>query len=134
MILIFGGSTDVLSAQHTSRFLEPFLRWLNPDISHATIETIQLVIRKLAHTTEYAILAALLWRAFRGGTNLRLQMSRLFLIVWLICALFAASDEVHQLFVPSRMAAFGDVLIDMVGAFVGLVICWRFARRATAKL
>ena len=49
MILIFAGSTDVLSAEHTSRFLVPFLRWLDPEISFATIAHINIVLRKLAH-------------------------------------------------------------------------------------
>src|SRR5438045_5204621 len=65
MALIFVGSTDVLSAQHTSRFLVPFLRWLDPQISLAALAQIQFAIRKLGHLTEYAILAMLLWRALR---------------------------------------------------------------------
>src|SRR5690349_16332641 len=66
MVLIFIGSSDVLSAEHTSRFLVPFLRWLDPHISYATIAAVHLVVRKLGHFTEYAILAALVWRALRG--------------------------------------------------------------------
>jgi hypothetical protein len=31
--LIFVGSTDLMSAEQTSRFLVPFLRWLKPEIS-----------------------------------------------------------------------------------------------------
>ena len=57
----------MLSAAHTSRFLVPFLRWLDPQISLAALNAIQFGIRKLAHLTEYAILAALLWRALRGA-------------------------------------------------------------------
>jgi hypothetical protein len=47
MLLIFVGSTDVLSAEHTSRFLVPFLRWLDPHISLAAINAIQLAVRNL---------------------------------------------------------------------------------------
>jgi len=32
LAVIFVGSTDLLSAEHTSRIIAPFLRWLNPDI------------------------------------------------------------------------------------------------------
>jgi hypothetical protein len=63
MIFIFVGSTDFLSAAHTSRFIGPFLRWFSPEISDATIGSIQLIVRKCGHLTEYAILAALLSRA-----------------------------------------------------------------------
>ena len=68
MALIFIGSTDMLSAEHTSRFLAPFLRWLDPQITWATLNAVQTIIRKLGHVTEYAILAALLWR---GGARRR---------------------------------------------------------------
>lgn len=66
MFLIFVGSTDVLSAEQTSRFLVPSLLWLDPQISVATITTIHVALRKLGHLTEYTILAALLWYALRG--------------------------------------------------------------------
>ncbi len=65
MVFIFIGSTDLMSAEHTSRFIGPFLRWFAPDITDATIASIQLVVRKCAHLTEYAILSALLLRALR---------------------------------------------------------------------
>lgn len=128
---MFIGSTDALSAPHTSRFLVPFLRWLNPGISFATLESIQLIIRKFSHLSEYAVLATLLWRALRGGTNLRLKMSILFAAAWIACAVFAAGDEFHQSFVPSREASPIDVLIDIGGAFVGLGICWMIAQRGS---
>src|SRR5262245_55363881 len=63
MSLIFGMSTDLGSARHTSRFLRPILRWFNPNVSDETIRNIQLGIRKTAHVTEYAVLSFLIWRA-----------------------------------------------------------------------
>src|ERR1700756_3440696 len=79
MALIFIGSTDVLSAEHTSRFLVPFLRWIDPHISWAALNEIQFAIRKLGHLTEYAILAAFLWRGLRSG--MQRPMSILFAII-----------------------------------------------------
>ncbi len=127
--LIFVGSTDVLSAEQTSRFLVPLLRWLDPQISVATIATIHFAVRKLGHLIEYAILAMLFWRALRRGTNLQMKISILSASVWVVCAIFAATDEFHQSFVPSRTAASGDVMIDSIGAFVGLAICLMIAAR-----
>src|SRR5712692_1989106 len=129
MFLIFVGSTDALSAEQTSRFLVPFLRWLDPQISAATIATIHFAVRKLGHITEYAILAMLLWRGLRRGTNLQPKLSVLFIVVWLVCAVFAASDEFHQSFVPSRTASRIDVMIDICGAFAGVAICRAFTAR-----
>jgi len=133
MALIFIGSTDVLSAAHTSRFLVPILRWLDPQISWATLDAIQTIIRKLGHLTEYAILAALMWRALRGGTTWKSKTSILFAIVWIACATFAASDEFHKSFVPSRTASFRDVMIDICGALIGLSICVALATRTAVK-
>jgi Predicted integral membrane protein len=127
--VIFLGSTDMLSAEHTSRFLVPFLRWIDPQISFATLNAIQLGIRKLGHLTEYAILAMLLWRALRSGTRWQMKMSILFLVAALASAIFAASDEFHQSFVPSRTASPNDVMIDICGALIGLLSCLMFAAR-----
>ena len=134
MAVIFLGSTDMLSAEHTSRFLVPFLRWIDPQISLAALNMTEILIRKLGHLTEYAILAALLWRALRGGTRWQMKMSILFLAAWGACAIFAASDEFHQSFVPSRTASPHDVIIDICGALVGLAICAAFARRKEIEL
>ena len=127
--IILAGSTDIFSAEHTSRYLVPFLRWLNPHISPHTIATIHFALRKLGHLAEYAILATLLWRALRSGNRWQMAMSILFVVAWFVCAIFAATDEFHQSFVRSRTPAAGDVMIDIVGAFIGLAICWIFARR-----
>ena len=132
MVLIFAGSTDVLSAEHTSRFLIPFLRWLDPSISFQMIAAIHLTLRKLGHLTEYAILAILLWRALRGTFT---AFSRRFIagITFLVAASFAASDEFHQSFVPTRTATVHDVFIDCVGVAVAIVICVVFSRASVAS-
>jgi VanZ family protein len=128
LCLIFVGSTGVLSAEQTSRFLVPFLRWLKPEISLAAITAIQLGIRKVGHLTEYAILSALLWRAMRS-TVISTKAVAIAGLALVMSAIFAASDEFHQSFVPSRTATLGDVMIDICGALVGLMICWLFASR-----
>jgi len=135
LCVIFVGSTDLMSAEQTSRFLVPFLRWLKPDISTGALAQVHFFVRKLGHISEYAILAILLWRALRSGMNLRIKMSLLFVAVWLACGIFAAGDEFHQSFVPSRTASLLDVMIDLSGAFIGLAICFGFVRRrATQKI
>ena len=136
---IFIGSTDLMSAEHTSRFLIPFLLWLKPDFSPEALAQVHFVLRKLGHVTEYAILAMLLWRALRHETNpqikaiLRLRSGQtLFLSVWILCAIFAATDEFHQSFVPSRGAAWSDVMIDSAGAIFGLLLYARFGPESSA--
>ena len=77
-----------------------------------------LLLRKIAHLTEYAVLGALLARALA-----RPQLA----LAILLGALYAATDEVHQHFVRGRHAAWYDVLIDTVGVTIG-VLAWRQAR------
>ncbi len=131
--VIFLGSTSLMSAEHTSRLIVPILLWLKPGMSPKTIWIILVIMRKCAHVSEYAILALLLWRALRSGPTLRTKLPTLFSAVLLACAVFAASDEFHQSFVKSRTPSVGDVLLDVVGALFGLLICASFARRHPKK-
>jgi VanZ family protein len=131
--VIFLGSTSLMSAEHTSRLIVPILRWLKPGMSPKTIWIVLVIMRKCAHVSEYAILALLLWRAFRSGPTLRTKLPTLFSGALLACAVFAASDEFHQSFVKSRTPSVGDVLLDVVGALFGLLICASFARRHPKK-
>lgn len=127
MTLIFLGSTDVLSAHHTSRFIEPLLRWLSRDtLSPPGIEEVHFLIRKAGHLTEYAVLCILYWWALAPPKTAeppappRFSPRRAALAIGL-AMVFAATDEFHQSFVPSRGASVEDVLIDTVGAALGLL-------------
>lgn len=125
MALIFTASTDLMSSEHTSRFLVPFLHWLDPDISAATTALIHAGIRKAAHLTEYAIMAVLLWRAFRfPNLGVRQSLWPQAAIALALAILVAATDEWHQSFVASRGSSVIDVLIDSCGALLGLALRW----------
>src|SRR5438034_7630764 len=63
-------STDTGSAAHTSELLLPLLHWLLPWASPGDLAAIHGLVRKGAHLTEYAILAALWYRAFTRGRRL----------------------------------------------------------------
>ena len=122
MLVIVVASSDVMSAQHTSRFIAPFLRWISPEISLETIRAVQFAVRKAAHVIEYAILSALLVRAFHTGFR-PLHFAH-GCAAFLIATAYAALDEYHQSFVASRTGSPRDVLIDASGALLGIVICW----------
>lgn len=80
------------------------------------VQSYQKLVRKLAHMTEYASLGALVC-AF--ALTFKKVKSGLTLSV-LFCALYAASDEIHQLFVPGRSGQLSDVLIDTSGSVLGI--------------
>jgi VanZ family protein len=80
--------------------------------------TWDLVLRKLAHTLEYAVLGFLLMRALlREAPALALGVA------------YAVSDEVHQAFVRGRHASPLDVAIDTAGLVAGVLV-WRRAAQA----
>ena len=84
-------------------------------------------VRKLAHMTEYFLLAvAVSFPFYVYG----LRGFPLMLVAGFICVAFAAGDEYHQSFVAGRGPSVKDVGIDSIGAFFGImtvqIICWFF--------
>jgi VanZ family protein len=112
-------STDLMSSNQTSRFIVPILKFLMPGLSSSGIDFWHAVIRKLAHVTEYCILAAFVYRALRFDGCGRIDANvRTFAFV----ALAALLDEFHQSFVPSRTATIIDVGYDCLGGVWALWI------------
>jgi VanZ family protein len=131
MALIFAASSDVESFAHSSRILAPLLHWLFPQMPDDTMYLIVLIVRKCAHMTEYAVFALLLWRALRKPmkNDPRPWIWREARLALLMVALYAASDEFHQMFVPERTARVTDVLIDTAGGAASLLALWLLGRR-----
>jgi VanZ family protein len=77
-----------------------------------------LVLRKVAHAAEFAVLGALLVRAVGSAW-----------IAFLLGGAYAVSDEVHQAFVEGRHGSPLDVAIDAVGVACG-VLLWQRVTRA----
>jgi len=77
-------------------------------------------IRKFAHFMEYMILGVLMIGI--PQFTVKSDYWKRGLIVWGFACLYAISDEVHQLFVPGRCGALKDVLLDSVGASVGVFL------------
>lgn len=125
--MILGASTDTGSAAHTSRFIGPLLHWLFPGLDQSAIDSIHFLIRKAAHVTEYAILAVLWWRALRqlSSPPWRWQLAAAAIV---ICFLVASIDEFSQSFRPSRQGSPYDVLLDSVGASIGVGFIWLWGK------
>ncbi len=114
MGFIFWMSTGTFSSENTQPWVEMVLRFLGPGILSQDVGLAHAAIRKAGHVAEYFILGLLLFRAFRGGSaaSWRWKWSMLAVTVVLV---WAAGDEFHQSFVPSRTASFVDVGIDTAG-------------------
>ena len=125
LVFISYASSDSFSAENTSRIIGPLVLWLHPNTSPETLAWIHFIVRKIAHFTEYAILAYLAARAFRTSLKPALA-NRWFLAAFAVVVIYALIDEYHQTFVPSRTASLHDSLIDMTGGLVMLLILSRY--------
>jgi VanZ family protein len=79
-----------------------------PDLRSDFPNNIDYVLRKLAHMTEYAILAFLFFRA----AVLDVGKKRALVFAIFFAFIFALSDEYHQTFVAGRSGNAVDILID----------------------
>jgi VanZ family protein len=130
MVLIFSASGDKASFQRSSRIIVPLLHWLFPGLSDDHAFAVVLAVRKCAHLSEYALLAWLVWRARRKPVprdTRPWRWSEAGEVLW-VAALYAATDEFHQTFIPNREGCLRDVLIDTTGAAAGLFLLWLFGR------
>lgn len=119
-----------MSFSHSSHIIAPVLRWFFPGIPDQTVHACVFAVRKSAHVTEYAILGLLVWRALQkpSATNSGGWLWPRAGLALVIVALYAASDELHQAFVPTRQASIWDVLLDTTGGALGLLFLWIIGR------
>lgn len=108
--------------------VEGVLRMLfDSELSGAARLTLRRVVQLMLPLGAYAGLDGLLWNALR-----RTGATRRHAMVLSVAgaALFAATDELHQLLVPGRRAGIADWMLDCAGALgmVLLVIACRWAR------
>jgi VanZ family protein len=119
MALIWSVSSDIGSSEHSAGTFAWILTLLFPWATAGQVEVAHLAIRKCGHMVEYAILAALWFRAHRAGRRLSFTASARWALG--ISVGWAIVDEVHQSFVPSRTASALDVLLDAAGASLVLL-------------
>jgi VanZ family protein len=79
------------------------------------------------HSACYAGLAVVALRATAGGRWRGVTILAL-IAAWIICAVYGASDEFHQGFVPGRMVEFRDWRNDVTGAALGLGAAWAWGK------
>lgn len=124
MALIYGfssqtasesGSLSALIAEPVARAIMK-LRDLPKEEYDALYMQVDSMIRVLAHFSEYAVLGILMTLVCR------LLHWRGLWIPWLICTVFAATDEWHQYYTPGRASEPMDVLVDSAGVVCGIIL------------
>lgn len=112
-----------VSASFTYHMVSSTRTFFHLDLSDERVkeiaDAIEGFVRKAAHMVEYGALSVLLYiwigqweMSFlrRAGTAVGAT------------AVYAATDEIHQYFVPGRAGRFSDVCIDSAGALAGVVV------------
>lgn len=86
------------------------------EILHLTEDqaaVVNVVFRKLVHLSAFGLLAVLFYNCFE---------KRRYLLAWLFTTIYAATDELHQAFLPDRTGTIIDVGIDSLGALIALIL------------
>jgi len=132
MSVIFWFSTDLFSGDNTGSLLWKVISFVYPGATQELFDSIHFCVRKAGHLTVYAVLALLLFRAFRSGSRERWRhwsaLSSL-----LVVFLYALLDEYHQTFTLRRTGSIYDSLIDTSGAVTALVLLWLFRRKSEKR-
>ena len=76
----------------------------------------------MTHGAGYAVLAVLACRALAGRLG-RPVTARVAALAVLISTVYGVTDELHQSFVPGRVADAWDLLKNLAGAVAGAVAC-----------
>lgn len=136
MIFCFSAQTGKESGAMSGRITTWILKLIVPGFEDFTPEkqemlrsTVGLLVRKLAHFSEYALLGfSLLLHIAQIQKHMTVRLPWLW--AWTVGTLYAASDEFHQGFVAGRGPSVMDVMIDSAGVIAGiLLMLWILHRR-----
>lgn len=124
------GETSGRIAQAIIEVVEPDFEQLPQEKQVELLDTTDLIVRKGAHFSEYALLAFVLYLLLRTY-----PLRACALLSWLGATVYAVTDEVHQLFVGERAGSAKDVLLDSCGAATGVILAyllvrWKIKKRA----
>ena len=108
-----GGSSDGFSLLFAANFA-PIVNKLG---FHGNIWTLNRIVRKLAHLTEFTILGGVLYTILRRYITYGTVIKTIGLGM-----LIASLDEFIQLFSPGRSSQISDILIDTVGVVIGILV------------
>ncbi len=136
MAAIFVFSSDWLSWRNTTPWVRSWLYRCLPNPDPYTVETCHLVVRKLGHVAEYAVLALLWYVAFRRAGYWRPWAATAGAA--LVSILYAGLDEWRQTFTAERSSSVADVVLDSLGVLlsatgIGLLYWVRSRRSQSAQ-
>jgi len=116
MAAIFVFSSDWFAWQRTAPVVYSWLQWGQPHLDEPQLESLHLLVRKLGHVMEYALLVLLWHLALRRSHQWPIRRSLFGAAV--VSILYAALDEWRQTFTAERSGNLTDIMLDGLG--VGL--------------
>ena len=125
--IIFGfSSQDGEKSGSISRRITEKIATLIPQIQKENeiekeniMNTMERIIRKMAHFSIYTVVGLLLM-ALVSTYNIK-EKNRL-IITLTTGIIYASSDEIHQSFVPGRSSMITDIVIDTMGVILGILL------------
>lgn len=128
-IFYFSNQVADDSSMQSSRWVEaiskiiPFIRNMQePDKTILKEEILTPIVRKMAHLSLYACLGVFTFNFML--TFEKLKKSKMITYSIFICMLYASTDEFHQTFVAGRSGEIRDVVIDTIGALIGITLTY----------
>lgn len=123
IIFVMSNQPGDVSSNQSELVLKIF-KAIGIDLNMYWGELATLIIRKLAHFTEYLILYILVYNAINSVKSIR---KNLFIAIIITC-IYAITDEVHQYFIPGRVMSIKDILIDSLGGLLGCMLLYVYER------
>lgn len=117
VIYYFSSQDGTTSGNLSSGLLKEIANLFSIGDINGFVDKYGTLFRKLAHFTEYFILAVLVYISLKEYTD-----KNIIAVVVILCTIYAISDEIHQLFVSDRAFAIIDILIDSFGSLIGSVL------------
>lgn len=115
IIFIFSHDSGSTSTIKSNILVNGFYNIFNFNINRRLLTKI---IRKSAHISLYALLG------FSVSNYLIDFNKKIYINSILFILIYSISDEVHQLFIPNRSGSIIDILIDLIGGIIGIIL-WR---------
>ncbi|MCK9252282.1 MAG: VanZ family protein [Clostridiales bacterium] len=119
VIFMFSNQSADDSSQLSTSLTETLVRLLDSQASDAVVQQAESIVRTVAHGLVFFVLGLLLSWSFSEMATPELLNA---LLSFIIGALYAASDELHQSFVPGRASQWSDFLVDLAGIVLAILI------------
>ncbi len=131
--------------QHKKKMIKKIIYWAPPLIwmgiifylsskprFTATGEVLEdFLIFKTLHMGEYGLLALLIFNALYNTVTQNFYNA--IRLSWVFSILYAATDEFHQIFIPTRSGTPRDIVIDALGITLVLYIVYHTRRKPASK-